>query len=125
MVRANRDGLQKTIVTYTTKLFKNPFDEAWVADAETRATFERRMGYDMRSRPVVNQRILADFLDILAERHRFAGSKVARLGRAAMHILALDSANAVYCHSMMSADTARERTDELNRTIHSFAESIR
>ena len=48
-VRANRDELRKTIVTYTVKLFRNPFDEAWVADAEARAAFERRIGYDMRS----------------------------------------------------------------------------
>jgi methyl-accepting chemotaxis protein len=124
MVRANRDELRKTIVAYTVKLFQNPFDEAWVADAEARAAFERRIGYDMRSRPVVNQRILGDFLDLLARKHRFSGAKAARLGRAAMHILALDSANAVYCHTNLGADSARQRTDELNDAIQSFAQSI-
>jgi methyl-accepting chemotaxis protein len=124
MVRTNRDELRKTIVAYTVKLFQNPFDEAWVADAEARAAFERRIGYDMRSRPVVNQRILGDFLDLLARKHRFSGAKVARLGRAAMHILALDSANAVYCHTNFGADSARQRTDELNDAIQSFAQSI-
>jgi methyl-accepting chemotaxis protein len=125
MVRANRDELKKTIVAYTAKLFQNPFDEAWVADAEARAAFERRIGYDMRSRPVVNQRILGDFLDLLSRKYRFSGAKVARLGRAAMHILALDSANAVYCHTNIGADAARQHTDQLNRAIQSFAESIR
>src|SRR5262249_41681815 len=58
MVKANRAELKQSIIDYTVKLFKNPFDEAWVADAEARAAFEMRLGYDMRSRPVVNQRIL-------------------------------------------------------------------
>ena len=124
MVKANRDELRRTIAAYTVKLFRNPFDEAWVADAEARAAFERRIGYDMRSRPVVNQRILGDFLGLLARKHRFSGTKVARLGRAAMHILALDSANAVYCHTNLGADTARQRSDELNHAIRSFADTI-
>jgi methyl-accepting chemotaxis protein len=79
----------------------------------------------MRSRPVVNQRILSDFLKILSRRHRFSGAKVARLARAALHILALDNANAVFCHTNIGANSARHRTDELNRAIQSFGESIR
>jgi methyl-accepting chemotaxis protein len=125
MVKANRKELQQTITGYTVKLFKNPFDETWVSDSEARAAFEIRVGYDMRSRPVVNQRILSDFLDILSRRYRYSSGKAARLARAAMHILALDNANAVYCHNNASASSAKHRTDELNRAIQTFAESIR
>ena len=44
-VRDNRAEIKKTIITYTVKLFKNPFDEAWVADAEARAAIEIRIGF--------------------------------------------------------------------------------
>ncbi len=123
-VRANRAEIKTTIVGYTVKLFRNPFDEAWVADAEARAAFEIRMGFDMRHRPVVNQRILSIFLGILSRRHRFSSTKVARLGKAALHIFALDNANAVYCHNNAGAGAAKSRTDELNRAIELFAGSI-
>jgi methyl-accepting chemotaxis protein len=124
MVKANRAELKQSIIDYTVKLFKNPFDEAWVADAEARAAFEMRIGYDMRSRPVVNQRILSDLMQLLAKRHRFSAAKVARLADAALHILAIDSANAVYCHTNIAAGSAKQRTDELNRAIALFDESI-
>ena len=124
MVKVNRVELKKAIVDYTVKLFKNPFDEAWVADAEARAAFEARIGYDMRSRPVINQRILADFLDILSKRRFASGAKVARLAKAALRILALDNANAVYCHSNIAANSAKQRTDDLNRGIQSFDATI-
>jgi methyl-accepting chemotaxis protein len=123
-VKANRAELKTRIVGYTVKLFKNPFDEAWVADSEERAAFEMKLGFDMRSRPVANQRILGDFIDIVARKHRFSGAKIARLTRAAMHILALDNANAVFCHNNASADSAKHRTDELNRAIGEFKDSI-
>jgi methyl-accepting chemotaxis protein len=123
-VKQNRAELKKTVIGYTAKLFKNPFDEAWVADAEARAAFEIRLGFDMRTRPVINQRILSDFIGIVSKRHRFSGTKVALLSRAAMHIFALDNANAVFCHANIGASSARARTDELNRAISSFADSI-
>ena len=123
-VRDNRAEIKKTIITYTVKLFKNPFDEAWVADAEARAAIEIRIGFDMRTRPVVNQRLLSEFIGILGKRHRFSGAQVARLARAALHVFALDNANAVYCHTTVAADSAKQRTDELNRAIKSFGDSI-
>jgi methyl-accepting chemotaxis protein len=123
-VRENRAELKQRFFDYTLKLFKNPYDEAWVADAEARAEFEYRIGFDMRSRPVVNQRIFAEFLKLLGRRHRFSGAKVARLARAAMHIFALDNANAVFCHNNFATASAKERTDELNRAIQAFGEQI-
>ena len=60
----------------------------------------------------------------MSKRHRFSGAKIARLSRAAMHIFALDNANAVFCHANIGASSARARTDELNRAIASFADSI-
>ncbi|HKS60628.1 MAG TPA: methyl-accepting chemotaxis protein, partial [Xanthobacteraceae bacterium] len=79
----------------------------------------------MRTRPVINQRILSDFIGIVCKRHRFSGAKIALLSRAAMHIFALDNANAVFCHANIGASSAKARTDELNRAIASFADSIR
>jgi len=61
----------------------------------------------------------------VSRRHRFSSAKVARLVRAAMHIFALDNANAVFTHANIGASSAKQRTDELNRAIASFAESIR
>ena len=116
-VKQNRAELKKMVIGCTVKLFKNPFDEAWVADAEARAAYEIGLGFDMRTRPVINQRILSDFIGIVSKRHRFSGAKVARLTRAAMHIFALDNANAVFCHANIGASSARQRTDELNRAI--------
>jgi methyl-accepting chemotaxis protein len=124
-VRQHRAAIKDTIITHTVRLFRNPFDEAWVADAEARAAFEVRIGFDMRTRPVINQRLLSEFIGMLGRRHRLSGAKVARLARAAMHIFALDNANAVYCHSMIAADLTKQRTDELNRAIQSFGMSIR
>ena len=91
-VRQHRAEIKNAIITYTVKLLKNPFDEAWVADAEARAAFEIRIGFDMRTRPVINQRLLSEFIGILGTRHRFSGAKIARLARAALHIFALDNA---------------------------------
>jgi methyl-accepting chemotaxis protein len=124
-VKQNRAELKTMVIGCTTKLFRNPFDEAWVADAEARAAYEIGLGFDMRTRPVINQRILSDFIGIVSKRHRFSGARIARLTRAAMHIFALDNANAVFCHANINASSARQRTDELNRAITSFADSIR
>ena len=33
-MRRNRDAFFEVIITYTARLFLNPFDEQWVADAE-------------------------------------------------------------------------------------------
>ena len=123
-VRQHRATIKETILTHTVRLFRNPFDEAWVADAEARAAFENRIGFDMRTRPVINQRLLSEFISLVGKRSRFSGAKVARLARAAVHIFALDNANAVYCHSMIAADSAKQRTDELNGAIRSFGASI-
>ncbi len=123
-VREHRGEIRQAIVGYTIKLFRNPFDEAWVADAEARAAFEARIGFDMRTRPVINQRLLSDFIGIVSRKHRFSGARIARLTRAALHIFALDNANAVFCHANMGANSARARTDELNRAIGSFADAI-
>ena len=123
-VRQHRAEIKKAHISYTLKLLKNPFDEAWVADAEARAAFEVRIGFDMRSRPVINQRLLSEFIGIVSKRHRFSSAKVARLARAALHVFALDNANAVYCHTAIAADSAKQRTDEFNGAIKSFGESI-
>jgi len=124
-VRVHRAAIKETIIAYTVKLFRNPFDAAWVADAEARAAFEIRIGFDMRTRPVINQRLLSEFIGIVSKRHRFSGAKVARLARAALHVFALDNANAVYCHTIVAADSTKQRTDELNGAIKSFGASIR
>jgi methyl-accepting chemotaxis protein len=123
--RRHRAELKTAHVASTVKLFRNPFDEQWVADAEARAAMEIRIGFDMRSRPVLNQRILSEFIRLLARRYRFSGAKVAQLARAAMHILALDNANAVFCHTTIGAGSAKQRTGELNSAIGSFGEQIR
>ncbi len=61
--------------TYTTKLFLEPFDERWAADAEARAKFEIEHQLDMRSRGAISASILSAACGIIARRHRFSGRK--------------------------------------------------
>ncbi len=110
--------------TYTARLFLNPFDEQWAADAEARAKFEIDHQIDMRSRGIISRSILSGICDVLARRHRFSGRKVARLCEVALRVLLLDTANAVACHSNLAANDARMRSDELAAAVQEFGQAV-
>src|SRR5271154_5790762 len=78
-LKRNREAYFTSVKIHTTKLFLNPFDEQWVADAYDRAKFEIDHGLDMRSRPVVAQNLLAGMSPIIGRRHRFSGLRATQL----------------------------------------------
>lgn len=93
--RKNGAVFLKAYREYTAKLFVRPFDEQWVADAETRAKFEIDHQIDMRSRAVISRSILTAACRTIAQRYRFSGRKVAHLCDVAMRVLLMDVANAI------------------------------
>jgi methyl-accepting chemotaxis protein len=120
----SRGELFHSIKTYTAKLFTQPFDEAWVADAEARARFEIGHKLDQRTRPVVAQNLLAGMAPIIARRHRFAAIKAIQLYDAARRILMLDAANAVACHGNSEVAAAKVRAATLVDAIEQFARTV-
>ena len=123
-MKRNRDAFFETITTYTAKLFLNPFDEQWVADAEARAKFDTERGVDIRFRPVVSHSILARWTPIIGRHHRFSGQKAAYLCDVARRILMLDAANSVACLSNAEVAQAKSRLSQLGEAIHDFAKTV-
>jgi methyl-accepting chemotaxis protein len=109
---------------YTVKLFLEPFDERWVADAEARAKFEIEHQVDMRSRGVISLSILTAAYRIIARRYRFSASKVARLCDVATRVLLLDTANAVACHTQFGVHDATARRDQLADAVRDFGQTV-
>jgi methyl-accepting chemotaxis protein len=111
--------------TYTTKLFLNPFDEQWVADAQARAKFEIDHQIDMRSRGIISRSILSGvYAAAAARRYRFSGRKVARFCDVAQRVLLLDTANAIACHTNQAVNEAKTRSDELVAAIREFGRAV-
>lgn len=109
---------------YTTRLFLDPFDERWVADAEIRAKFEIEHQIDIRSRGVISRSILSAAYAIIARRYRFSGAKAAHLCDVAMRVLLLDTANAVACHTNLGVKDAKARGDELAIAVQDFGQTV-
>lgn len=110
--------------TYTTKLFLEPFDERWAADAEARAKFEIEHQLDMRSRGAISASILSAACGIIARRHRFSGRKAAHLCDVAMRVLLMDVANAVACHTNLAVHETKARSDAVAVAVQDFGQSI-
>jgi methyl-accepting chemotaxis protein len=122
--RKHRTAFLETYRTYTTKLFLNPFDEQWAADAEARAKFEIDHQIDMRSRGIISRSILSGFSGVVGRRYRFAGRKVARLCDVALRVLLLDTANAIASHTNLAAHDAKARSDELVNAVQDFGQAV-
>ncbi len=123
-LRQNRAAIFDNIKTYTAKLFTEPFDEQWVADAEARAKFEIALELDLRTRPMIAQNLLARMSPIIGRHCRFSGPKAAHLCDVARRILMLDAANAVACHGNAEVAAQKVRTDALVAAVAQFAETI-
>jgi methyl-accepting chemotaxis protein len=122
--RKHHDAFLAAYRTYTAKLFLNPFDEQWAADAEARAKFEIDHQIDMRSRGIISRSILSGMFEAVARRYRFTGRKVARLCDVAQRVLLLDTANAVACHINQAAQDAKMRSDELLTAVTEFGGAV-
>jgi methyl-accepting chemotaxis protein len=123
-LRNNYADFLESIVTSTRRLFTEPFDERWVAHAESRARFEMKRGLDVRSRPVQAKSILCGFAEIVTRHYRFRPRRIARLIEVATRILMLDVANAVACHKSAEVENARLRSDELSGAIEEFGRTV-
>jgi methyl-accepting chemotaxis protein len=109
---------------YTASLFLEPFDERWVADAETRARFEAENHLDMRSRGVVSMSVLMAINRLVARRYRFSASTVAHLCDVASRVLLLDTANAVACHTELAMQKATGKREQLAGAIREFGRTV-
>ena len=107
------------------RLFLDPFDKEWVAEAELLAKSEIEQGHDMRVRATRARAILSGFNKVLARRHRFSGAKAIRLSEVAMRVLLLDVANAVSLHHAAEIATIRARAEELEAAIRNFDDRIK
>jgi methyl-accepting chemotaxis protein len=118
------DERWEATVEYTTKLFREPFDEQWIAD--TGARVEREVGYrlDLRNRATVARFILSRLLPELGRRHRFSGKTVARLADVAMRVLILDVANAIVFHHRVESLKDKVRNEELGGAIDTFEGTV-
>ena len=123
-MKRNRDAFFEVITSYTAKLFLNPFDEQWVADAEARARFDAERNVDIRFRPVVAHNLLAHWTPIIGRRHRFSGRKAAFLCDVARRVLMLDAANSVACLSNAEVAQAKARLNKLGEAINDFAQTV-
>jgi methyl-accepting chemotaxis protein len=123
-MRRNREAFFEIITTYTARLFLNPFDEQWVADAEARAKFDAEKGVDIRYRPVVSHNILWRWAPIIGRHHRFSGEKAAYLCDVARRVLMLDAANSVACLSNAEVTQAKGRVRQLGEAINEFAQTV-
>ncbi len=122
--RKNGAVFLKAYREYTAKLFVRPFDEQWVADAETRAKFEIDHQIDMRSRAVISRSILTAACRTIAQRYRFSGRKVAHLCDVAMRVLLMDVANAIAGHTNLGVSDAKARSDELAAAVENFGRAV-
>jgi methyl-accepting chemotaxis protein len=124
IISRGRAILLERILIEVRRLFLEPFDERWVANAYERARFEVERGFDVRSRGAIASSLLDGINTIIAQKHRFSARKAIRLSDAAAKLVMLDTANAVACHNAIEADKAKKRTDELSTTIADFAGAI-
>jgi methyl-accepting chemotaxis protein len=108
----------------TKKLLLEPWDEAWVENAYTRAQGEIKVGLDMRSRGAMTIFILTELNKLIIAHHRFSVPKAMRLMKAATQIFMLDAANAVACHNALEARQGKARADQLDAAIEEFGRAI-
>jgi methyl-accepting chemotaxis protein len=124
IISRNRAELVERISSEVKRLFVEPFDERWVANAYERARYEVERGFDVRSRGSIATSLLDGINTIISRKHRFSARKALRLSDAATKCLMMDTANAVACHNAIEAEKAKKRTDELAATIAEFTGAI-
>jgi methyl-accepting chemotaxis protein len=120
----NSERHKHLIVTYTERLFQNPFDMQWVADTKERVDEEIALGYDMRARGVVGYCILAELHGIVTRRYRYSARKAAQITDLSARLLMLDMANAAVIHYHNEVRRAQSDASRLDSTILNFGETV-
>lgn len=118
------EHVKRHIRRFTEVLFRNPFDERWVADANERVEEEIQYGLDLRNRCVVNQIIMTELCGQMAKRYRFSVSNALHLIEVASRVLLLDITNAVALHYNAAVRDAKERGNQLDSAIQCFRQAI-
>jgi methyl-accepting chemotaxis protein len=120
----NRPRRLRGAADATKKLLLEPWDEAWVENAYTRAQGEIKVGLDMRSRGAMAIFMLTELNKLIIAHHRFSVPKAMRLMKAATQIFMLDAANAIACHNALEARQGKARADQLDAAIEAFGRAI-
>lgn len=87
LIEKSRLELVARDVAATKKLLLEPFDEAWVESAYTRAEAEAASGMDMRTRGSIAIFILTELNRLIAARHRFSVQRAMSLVDAATRVV--------------------------------------
>jgi len=106
------------------QLLKNPFDEAWIDNAQKRAIEERNAGLDMRTRCAFYGYVIPELTRLVSRLWWWRPLKAFRLLDAASRIFMLDTANAMACHNALDAQRSAERSDLLAGAIQEFAQEV-
>jgi len=120
----HRQRLKELVVTFTQRLFQNPFDAQWVADTKERVNAEIALGFDMRFRGVMAHFILAELHRIIARRYRYSGRKATEVNDIVTRVLMLDVVNAAVIHHHYEVRIARSQAKQLNSAIMNFGEAV-
>jgi methyl-accepting chemotaxis protein len=124
MVEKRGGAYKQSILSYTKKLFQNPYDDAWVADTIERARLETELGHDIRTRGGLNAFIAGEFLTLLESRRWQSRAATLKLADAVSRILNLDTATSTSIHSSFQMRASRSDGDRVGSAVQTFGETI-
>src|ERR1700683_1698574 len=92
-IERDRPKLVRGAIEATKKLLLEPWDEAWVEFAYTRAKAEIESGLDLRARGAMAIFVLIELDKLIIAHHRFSVKKAMRMMKTAVQVFMLDGAN--------------------------------
>ena len=113
------------IVSGTSRLFLNPFDEAFVADTRARVKAEIELGCDMRTRGSLAQSILTGFSRALVGRRGLSRRRALRLIEVAQRILSMDTAVSMGLHYRAEVAKVDAGRTEFLEAINGFGAAVK
>jgi len=113
------------IVSGTSRLFLNPFDEAFVADTRARVKAEIELGCDMRTRGSLAQSILTGFSRALVGRRGLSRRRALRLTEVAQRIMSMDTAVAMGLHYRAEVAKVDASRTEFLGAINGFGAAVK
>lgn len=124
LIENRRQRNAELIITFTERLFTQPFDDAWVASTKERVKAEREIGFDMRARSVIANTILSNLDRALLRKRWWSKRRCITLAGLATRVLTMDSNNAAIIHYHIEARTAENKINKLDSAIVNFGTSI-
>ena len=123
-IERDRPQLVRGAIEATKKLLLEPWDEAWVQFAYTRAKAEIESGLDLRARGAMAIFVLIELDKLIVAHHRFSVKKAMRMMKTAVQVFMLDAANAVACHYALETQREKARADQLEAAIREFGSAV-